>query len=432
MPLRRRRDDPQSAREFAPVWPDDQDGLPPLDGVVPALYPFEEMAELSPFDAEITISEFLAQLGAGVLEDADPDDPMFDPDDVTDWEELLNGIVELCLHHLDAEPPAVIVDFLWSVACFTPERVQWPVAERLAASSASVRPAWAAAIGHAVPTGAYLVAHETGDGYDVAITLRYPGLAADHVVAVYIDHNIGGMAKDFIAHPDADEFLALSRDEPGMTVAPLDLAVAAATIDAAIDVTFETGAMAPVSDKFSALFSLVEHVLDKIPGGAEPLADRAPADAATQAGVVDAFLSSDGGAPFADDRDALAAAVEFVVDQLGGDPLRWTPVVVQVVLAGWLPLSGVDVATAERFFPLLRTLVPWAHEAIGWADRYVDDTLAIIDAVENGEDGMTLSLGGESDGSGSGVEILEQAIAAGVDLNDEAALDAFLDAYLED
>jgi hypothetical protein len=114
--------------------------------------------------------------------------------------------------------------------------------------------------------------------------------------------------------------------------------------------------------------------------------------------------------------------VGFVTDELGGDPLRWSPAVTQLVLGGWLPFAVEDAEVAGRFGQVLRAFVPWAQRERGWGDRYLAATLEAIDAVEAGGAPET----------GGRVEILEQALAEGVDLDDEEALDAFLDRYLDE
>ncbi len=399
----------------APVWPASEPGLPPLDGVVPALAGFDGVGDASPLDIEVRASEFLGHLGAGSLAELPPGEP--------DHEELLNGLIEVSLHHLDQSPPRVVIDFCWVIDAFDPGYVQWPLHERLQTSALPAAPGWLMAVGNAQVTGAWTVGHETGDGFDVVLTARHPGAAGDHVLAVYVDRTLGGLAKDLLVHADAERFLDLAAEDPAMVVSEVDLGVAAATIDEAIDATFEEGAIVPVSDTFSSLFSIVEHYVAKLPSGASALAVPAPTTPADQAALVDAFLVSESGAPHVGERDALLAAVAFVVDEVGGESDRWSPVVVHLVMAGWLPRADLDDGTLERFGDVLRSFVPWVHAERGWADRYVDDTVAIIDAVEAEVD----------DAQSSGrVEILEQAVAAGVDLDDEAALDAFLDAYLED
>lgn len=401
-----------------PVWPADEPGLPPLDGIVPALETFHQIGDASPLDIELRISAFLAELGAGSLADPEPGEPSD--------EELVNSLVEVCLHHLEADPPRVVLDFLWVLDAFDLGYLHWPLRDRLASSPLPSSPAWARPVGQAQIIGTHLVTHDLRDGFDVAITARHPGAESDHVIAVYIDSNLDGMAKDLLVHDDADAFLRMSADEPGMAVLDIDAAVAGATIDEAIDKTLETGAVAPVADQFAPLFSIVEHYVAKLPAGGAPVAEPAPASEAEQAGVVDRFLASPAGAAHAGEREVLLDAIEFVVDELGGDPLRWSPVVAHLVTVGWLPLSlhGSEPA-AERFPDVLRDFIPWAHVERGWGDRYLSDTLAVLDVVTEDD-----AEPGELPAGSGRVEILEAAVAAGVDLDDEAALDAFLDEHL--
>lgn len=405
-------------RPPAQVWPDEEPGLPPLDGIIPALETFHQIGDAAPLDIELRVSAFLAELGAGSLADPEPGEP--------NDEELVNGLVEVCLHHLEANPPRVLLDFLWVLDAFDLGYLHWPLRERLESSPLPSSPAWARPVGQAAITGTHLVTHELRDGYDVAITARHPGAESDHVVAVYVDANLDGMAKDLLVHDDAAAFLRMSADEPGMAVVDIDPAVAAATIDEAIDKTLETGEVAPVADQFAPLFSIVEHYVAKLPSGGAPVAEPTPATEAEQADIIDRFLATPAGTSHAEVREVLLDAVEFVVDELGGDPLRWSPVVTHLVTVGWLPLSLHGPEVADRFRDALRDLIPWAHAEQSWEDRYLPDTLAVLDAAASDD-----PLADEEQGSGR-VEILEAAVAAGVDLDDEAALDAFLDEYLDE
>lgn len=407
-----------TGRPPAQVWGDDEVGLPPLDGIVPALAGFDGIGDASPLDIELRLSAFLAELGAGSLDAPDADEP--------DHEQLVNGLVEVCLHHLEENPPRVIIDFLWVVDAFGLGYLHWPLRERLVASTLPSSPAWLMAVGDAEVTGTHVVSHEMGDGIDVTITARHPGAGHDHVVAVYIDQNLDGLAKDFLVHDDAAEFLRMSAEAPGMQVTPIEPSSAAALIDEAMDVTFETGPMAPVADEFRSLFSVVDHYVAKLPPGGTAPPDPEPATPDEQRAVVDRFLGSPAGVDHAGQRELLVDAVEFVVDQLGGDPLRWSPVVTHLVSVGWYPLSSHGPSGGEQFAGLLRDFIPWAHAERGWADRYLDDTLAVLDP-EGGTDES--AAGGLAVGR---VEVLQRAVEAGIDLDDGAALDRFLDEYLEE
>ena len=400
----------------ARVWPEDEAALPPLDGIVAALEGFTQVGDRSPLEIELQVSQFLGQLGAGAAPPG-PGEP--------DHEELLNGIVELCLHHLEASPPRVVLDFLWVLDAFDPGWLQWPLRDRLAGATVPARPAWAMDVGQADILGARRVEHETGDGFDIALVARHRSAEKDHVVAVYVDRTLGGLATDLLVHDDAEEYLRLSADSDGMRVAELEPAVAAATIDEAIDATLAAGVPAAVADGFSPQWAVVEHYLAKLPSDAEPLSPPPPASPEQCGAVVDRFLGGLDGMAHKQDRQPLVDAVTFLAEELGGDPLRWSAPVTQLILGGWLPLSGFDEDVVVRFPKVLRAFVPWAHREHGWGDRYLEEALNVVRAAEAGE------LPGPSQQEGR-VEILEQAVAAGVDLDDEAALDAFLDDYLDD
>lgn len=408
----RRPDGPARPR----VWADDLPGLPPLDGVIAALESFHGVADRSPLEAEQVVSRFLGMLGAGSPPDDDPDEP--------DHVELLDGVVELCLRHIESGPPRVILDFLWVVDAFDPAWLGWPLRDALAAASVPNRPAWAMDIGQAEVVGAQRVAHETGDGFDVAVMARHRSSPGAHVIAVYVDRTLGGLATDFLVHPDAEEYLRLSGEAPGMAVEELALDTAAATIDDAIDATFGVGVPDAVASGFAAQWALVEHYLDKMPSGAAPLAAPAVAPPERVGEVVDRFLAAPTGMAHGPARSVLVDATEFVRAELGGDPLRWTAPVTNIVAQAWLPLSGHPSEAQADLLAALRGFVPWAHHEQGWGDRYLAEVTEVLDAAASTEPG-------DAPLAAPGVEILEQAMAEGVDLDDEAALDAFLDRYLD-
>ena len=296
--------------------------------------------------------------------------------------------------------------------------LRWPLRERLQRSALPSRPAWAMDVGQASIVAAHRVEHETGDGYDVALVARHRSADRDHVVAAYVDRTLGGLATDLLVHHDAAEYLQLSRDADGMRVDEVDIDVAAATIEQAISRTFDAGVPAAVAAGFAPLVSVVDHYTDKADRGAAPLPERRLPSPAEVEAVVDRFLDSVEGISHRPAREALVDAVGFVADELGGDPLRWSPAVTRIVVGGWLPMSGHDVG--ERLVAALRSFLPWAHRERGWGERHLADALAALRTPDH------------DDRPAGRVEILEQAIAEGVDLDDEVALDAFLDRYLDD
>lgn len=264
MAVRTRHDQGPSDRVPPRVWPAEERGLPPIEGVVAALGGFVGIGDASPLEIELEISAFLGELGAGAVGEPDLDDH--------EHEDLINGVVEVCLHHLDEQPPRVVLDFCWVLDAFGLGYLHWPLHDRLGLAQLPQAPAWAAAVGRAEITGARLITYDTEDAREVVLLARHPTAPNDHVVAVSVEPGAdgrGGMASDLLVHADADDFFRIVEEDPDMIVAELEADEAADMIDAAIDAAFAAGGEG-VSDRFPARYSVLEHYLAKArvqPGG---------------------------------------------------------------------------------------------------------------------------------------------------------------------
>src|SRR3546814_18889678 len=95
----------------ARVWPEEESGLPPLEGIVAALEDFTQIGDRSPLEIELQVYQFLGQLGAGASPPA-PAEP--------EPEELLTGLVERGLPHQEAAPPRAVLGLLWVFSASAP------------------------------------------------------------------------------------------------------------------------------------------------------------------------------------------------------------------------------------------------------------------------------------------------------------------------
>ncbi|MGE4427181.1 MAG: hypothetical protein AB7G37_12080, partial [Solirubrobacteraceae bacterium] len=155
--------------------------------------------------------------------------------------------------------------------------------------------------------------------------------------------------------------------------------------------------------------------------------------------VADAFFASDHGrawsAPAAGassdaiDRERTAetvvrAAIDFAADETGGDPLRWSPVVVELFMLDWLPRRVTLPATAG---PMAADIVhDWARHTA--ADRQIPPRAVTMldEAVDRHRDEMSSFMADESHW-GPAKTIAMRAIAEGVDAGDPDAMQAFID-----
>ncbi len=103
-----------------------------------------------------------------------------------------------------------------------------------------------------------------------------------------------------------------------------------------------------------------------------------------RAQLVERFLASPFAAPPDPDLADLADTIVWYGCDYGvGDPLRWSPVRVEILLADWIPRKIVaPVDYLEKAPAVLRAFVRFAHAEAGIEDRLTDDTLAAIDDWE--------------------------------------------------
>jgi hypothetical protein len=100
--------------------------------------------------------------------------------------------------------------------------------------------------------------------------------------------------------------------------------------------------------------------------------------------VTEEFFSSD----FArgrhqEDRELFGQLLWFGCDYGPGDPLRWSPVAVEIVLTDWLPRKVIaDTEFLSRAPDLLRSLIRFSHTRRGIRPALTDETVAAVDRWE--------------------------------------------------
>ncbi len=246
-------------------------------------------------------------------------------------------------------------------------------------------PAWLSDIDRITVTGVWRQTHVLGDGDNIMIGWAWPdGQAASAVV--YIDHNVGTLVKDaFVVDEPLDDLLQAYRRlaDPDMSWDPLDPAEARARIAEAIsraDVTvppFE-------SDTWPLCRPLVQWVVGRLPtGGTVPEAEEWSEDA--RAGLVDLFLETDYSRIDGLAADQVRALVDnlvwFACDYGPGDPLRWSPVSVEIVLADWYPRKVFAPTDDElrRLPDVLAGFVAFCHRHTSVREELTEETLAAVE-----------------------------------------------------
>jgi hypothetical protein len=308
------------------------------------------------------------------------------------------------------------------------------LAAELLASSTPVAgvPGWIEQIGESEVVGAAVMSEAVfDDARTVLLESRHPS-GEKMAVGVLIDRNLGGLAKDVLLTESIAQVAdAMGRESTGvegeLELEQIELGVAAGLIGAAIartDLTWDP----PVGEDFWSGRALALLRADQTPGVVEP---REPAELSSEDRdrLRQEFLSSPEGREFAPDGDeawVASLAIDFCVGYTGGDPLRWSPVVVELFMTDWVPRKvlatpelldrlPVSLEAWVRFAARRRGIPDWAAErtrgSIGkWVEEMVNSAL-------------DPAVGGPSK------QFLLAAKAAGVDIEDEPALSTFISGW---
>ena len=289
-------------------------------------------------------------------------------------------------------------------------------------------PSWLDEVGGAEITGAAVMREDVfDDGFTMFLEARHPA-GETHAVGVYIDNNLGVMAKDILLADSIDRVAEVMRTNPrddgALRLEQIDPAVAAAEIRAAMDLT-EMTLDPPVSADYAGLRALAMLRADEAPGGAMA-AQREEMPAEDRDALRDAFLASPEGRAFAADGDeafVVSLAIDFCADYVDGRPLRWSPVVVELFMAGWVPRKVL--ADAVVFEVLPTALDAWVRFA-GRKQGTPEWAIAVTqEAIPRWRDEM-VSAGSDPAHGGPAKQFLTAAKQAGVDVTDERALGTFM------
>jgi hypothetical protein len=103
------------------------------------------------------------------------------------------------------------------------------------------------------------------------------------------------------------------------------------------------------------------------------------------AAVVGEFFASPFGAPLdrVDERNLLESVLWFSTGYATGDPWRWSPVTVEMLLADWFPRKVIaEPAYLAKVPDLLRAYVRYCHDRNKIRSQLTEGTLAAVDQYE--------------------------------------------------
>ncbi len=274
---------------------------------------------------------------------------------------------------------------LAALAELGPDELTRARARRALAARTHPLPDWLARLGEALVYRAVESTHVLGDGDNVLLGARLPG--HELTACIYIDHNLGTVVKDAFSAPspvsDVAGRLREAADDPDISYRELGLADARARVAQAIEVgamtfpPFET-------ETWPASRPLTEWLLRLMPEGGTGFV-RPRWGKTRRKKLADRFFGSVFGTPLDDagHRDLLEQFLWFGTDYGPGDPLRWSPVAVEILLADWIPRKIVaDASYLSKAPELLRAFIRFCHAEGKIRPELTGQTLAAVDEHE--------------------------------------------------
>jgi hypothetical protein len=292
---------------------------------------------------------------------------------------------ELTLTFEEIEGPETAA-LLAAVAQLAPDELVRARARRALRIRPEPLPGWLSRLGDSEVYSAVAMVDALGDGDDIMLGVRLHD-RQELSVAVYIDHNLGTVVKDAFVVPGPlaalVDLMRTDLDVRDVEWRDIELAEARTKIVEAIalaDMTYP-----PMeSDSWPACQPIVEWVARLLPVGGTGYI-REEWSKAAERKLTKRFFSSPEGSAL-DDRDhrqLFESLLWFGTGYGPGDPMRWSPVNVEMLLSDWIPRKIVaDAEFLSKAPDLLRAFVRFCHAERGIRIGLTSETLESIDRWE--------------------------------------------------
>lgn len=248
-------------------------------------------------------------------------------------------------------------------------------------------PGWLIGLDRAeIDRSVWLLTHVLGDGDDYLFGVTMPSGHAVSVL-VYVDHNLGSVVKDAYVVSEHLEDLAIQMgtllDDPDQSLTRTGAATARAVVEAAI--RKDARRHLPLMTRtWPVCRPLVEWMLRMLPADGEAPRKRGWTEE-NKAELTRDFFASPYGAPFVVDdvRDLFQGLVWFGTSYATADPLNWSTVTVEMILADWFPRKVIAAPAYTAQLPdLLRAYIRYAHNRRGIRPSLTQEVLDAVDIYE--------------------------------------------------
>ncbi len=325
---------------------------------------------------------------------------------------------------------AVVTSALAAVMPLAEQPLALRVADELRRSVPGL-PDWLGTVGCVTATEAWVASDVFGDQDSLMIGFSQQGVPGQHALAVLVDHNLSGQAKDAWVGADLDAVVASwqSTGDAHMVVVsvPADQALRRLN-DAMATADLWDGDTELRSEDFARHRALVWARLRRagLTGDRLQPTDVSEAD---RLALLEEFMASDEARPLlghlrCEDVEILVSYLIDLRADYEGRPLRWSPNVVSLVLCDLAPRKLVLEPAQARALPaVLRGFVRFAGRQSGLEAGFVTEVVAKVDELERD----FLALMADPRAAGPAKAVLAALRASGVDLGDVDAVNDALE-----
>jgi hypothetical protein len=302
-------------------------------------------------------------------------------------------------------------------------------------------PAWTTELGRVRATGCYAYGDVYGDQTSYLVTFAYDDVSAggpEHAVVALIDHNIGITKDVFVGRP-AERILGQVREmcagDELTWFREEDPARLRNEVDRHLAITDGLGDL-PAEGSLATDRALASARLALLPASTvPPLAEPPELSGPDRERVLRDFLSSTEAASFGLDRvtadDELASlhfCLSLIMDHASSlpdpDPLRWSPAVAGLFLLDWVHRKAVlDMDDAAMLPRVARAWSSYATRKRGLPEAAWTQTDTVVEEMI--PEFARLYATGERRSPATAA--VAQLISEGVDPNDAAAIDAWIE-----
>ena len=285
-------------------------------------------------------------------------------------------------------------------------------------------PSWAGTVGRSRFVEAFAPVDPYQEQDLVVSTFEYPD-GSRHALVYLADQNFDGLVRQAHVAADADEVRRAFLESSDLGLRPVDAQEVADRLEQGLRI-FDMSIDPPCDEDTLPLIPLLRARQRALPPPIE-MVQRRFSDAERHT-ILDEFArSKEAGRS----RAAVELADFFVscrLERLDADPLRWSPIAVEMCLLDWLPRKAtLDAASISAVPDALRRWVRFAGRKKGLAADAMGETLAAIDQF-----GAEFQRAMRNPARFGPAKALVDAMRAeGVDPTDPGALGAWIEGFNE-